>query len=133
MKKTKKNKNPIKNSSEMIELNKTMPRAQEEQFLFQFSTTHHNAVLLIVLCATFIVQGVLRYLETMDKMNFVRPWFIIVILSLIFLITSVVTVIFSNVLSPLKTKRELSVLSFVLFVLGFMLFFTSLAFLLFII
>ena len=118
---------------DMIELNQTKPRAEEEQYLFQFSTNHHNAVLLIVLCATFIVQGVLRYLETMDKLDFIKPWFMIVILSLLFLITSVSLVILSGVLAPLKFKRETSLLSLIFFTIGSLLFFSSLVFLLFII
>ena len=118
---------------DMIELNQAKPRAEEEQYLFQFSTNHHNAVLLIVLCATFIVQGVLRYLETMDKLDFIKPWFMIVILSLLFLITSVSLVILSGVLAPLKFKRETSLLSFIFFSIGSLLFFSSLVFLLFII
>ena len=118
---------------EMIELNQIKTRDKEEEYLLQFSTTHHNAVLLIVLCATFIVQGVLRYLETMNKLNYVRPWFIAVILALIFLITSVATIILSSVLAPLKIKRKMGLVSFGLFVIGFILFFGSLVFLIFII
>ncbi|MFW5852621.1 MAG: hypothetical protein ACOCUR_01190 [Nanoarchaeota archaeon] len=131
--KASKQKSSLPRKNEMIELNKTLPRAKEEEYLVQFSTTHHNAVLLIVLCATFIVQGVLRYLETMNRLNYVKPWFVMVLLALMFLITSVATIILSSVLAPLKFKRGMGLLSFFFFVGGFILFFASLIFLLFII
>ncbi len=118
--------------NEMIELSQGKSRKEEEQFLTQFSGNQLNAVLLIVLSATFIVQGVLRYLEAIDKLGAAKVWFFIVIMSFFFLISSVVTIILSNVLAPLRSKRHMSVISFVSFLVGVLFFFSSLIYLLFI-
>ena len=117
---------------QMIELAQGKSRKEEEQYLTQFSGNQLNAVLLIVLSATFIVQGVLRYLEAIDRLDAAKVWFFIVIMCFIFLIASVVTIILSNVLAPLKLKRHLSIISFASFLIGVLFFFASLLYLLFI-
>ena len=119
--------------NEMIELSQGRPRREQEQYILQFSGTQLNAVLLIILAATFIVQGMIRYLEAVNKLSQVRPWFVIVIFSFLFLIASVVSVILSSVLAPLRMKREMSILSFVSFLIGVILFFVSLVYIIFII
>jgi hypothetical protein len=119
--------------NEVIELNQGRPRKEQEEYILELSGTQLNAVLLIILAATFIVQGMIRYLEAVNKLGQVRPWFIVVISSFFFLISSVVSVILSNVLAPLRMKREMSVVSFVTFLIGVLLFFGSLVYMIFII
>lgn len=119
--------------NEMIELAQDRPRREQEQYIFEFSGTQLNAVLLIILSATFIVQGMIRYLEAIDKLGEVRPWFVLVISSFFFLISSVLSVILSSVLAPLRMKREMSIISFFSFLIGVLLFFAALVYIIFII
>lgn len=117
----------------LIELIKSKPRKVQEKFSLRFSSTQINVVSLIILGATFLVQGIIRYLEFFDKMEYVKPWFILIIFSIIFLVISVISVSFENVFSPLKLKRAFNIVGFLCFIVGFFIFLISLFFLLFII
>jgi len=114
----------------MIELIKGKPRNEEEKFFVTFSETQLNAILLVVLAATFLVQGILRYLEISDNSYLIRPWLIITLFSLVFLVSSVVLIALGGVTSPLRLKRLFNLVSFLAFMLGFFLFLGSLVFLL---
>ena len=116
-----------------IEIVKGKPRKEEEKFDVQFSEKQSNAILLIILAATFLVQGVVRYLEFLDKLSFVKPWLVLIILSLIFLTLSIVSINVGGIIAPLRMKRKMNLISFGSFVIGFLLFFGSLIFLLYII
>ena len=115
----------------VIEFVKKKTRESEERFFIKFSDTQMNAVLLIILSATFLVQGIVRYLEITDQVPLLRPWFILVLTALIFLVLSVVTLAVGGILSPLKVKRRTNMLSFLAFLIGFLLFLASLFFLLY--
>jgi hypothetical protein len=121
MEKTKKEK--------FTELTKGKPRKREEKFFARFSGVQLTAILLIILAATFMVQGVERYLEAVGKLEFLNPWLILIILSMILLTSSVGSITLGGVVSPLKLKRNLNLVSFITFTLGFVLFLASLFFL----
>ena len=116
-----------------IELMKGKPRTEEEKFYARFSETQLNAVLLIILAATFMVQGMVKYLEVVGKFEFMKSWFTLILLALIFLVSSVVSISLGGIVSPLKYKREINLFSFSTFILGFIIFLISLAFLILII
>lgn len=122
-----------KKEKKVIELVKGKPRPEEERFFAKFSETQLTAVLLLILAATFLVQGIIRYFEHLDKMDYLRPWFILVLLSLVFLVSSVVSITLGGIVSPLKIKRALNLTSFSTFITGFILFLVSVIFLLVII
>ena len=128
MKKAKKNHSKIP-----IELTKVKPRQEEEKFFVRFSKTQVNAVLMMILAATFLVQGIVRYLDIIGKIEFLKPWFILVLLAMFSLVTSVVIINLEGIVYSLKNKRKLNLISFNLFILGFVLFLLSLLFLMFII
>ena len=90
-----------------------------------------GAVLLLILGATFLAQGVLRYFQLIDDEFLLKPWFIVTLLSILFLVLSVIAVIFVRVFKPLWFKRRLNLLSFVLFMSGALLFVLSLLLLIF--
>ncbi|NCO11144.1 hypothetical protein CO038_00215 [Candidatus Pacearchaeota archaeon CG_4_9_14_0_2_um_filter_39_13] len=125
-----KNHNHKRREEKMIELIKGKPRNEEEKFFVTFSETQLNAILLVVLAATFLVQGILRYLEISDNSYLIRPWLIITLFSLVFLVSSVVLIALGGVTSPLRLKRLFNLVSFLAFMLGFFLFLGSLVFLL---
>jgi hypothetical protein len=116
-----------------IELTKVKPRQEEEKFFIRFSKTQVNAVLMIILAATFLVQGIVRYLDIVGKIEFLKPWFILVLLAMISLVISVVIINLEGIVYSLKNKRKLNLISFNAFILGFVLFLLSLLFLMLII
>lgn len=115
-----------KKEQKIIEIVKSKPRQEEEKFFEKFSTTQINAILVFILAGTFLVQGVMRYLDYIGKVAFIKPWLFLVILSLFFLVTSVLTISLDNVLAPLKMKRKIKLIGFVTFLLGVGLFLTCL-------
>ena len=119
-------------NDKVIELSKLKPRAEEEKFFAKFSSTQLNAILLLILSATFMIQGITTYLEAIQHAEFIRVWFIIIILSLIFLVASVVSITLVGIVAPLKLKRRLEQISFGNFIMGFIFFMASLFLLLFI-
>ena len=121
-KKKRKNKQPI-------ELAQTKTKKEEEKFFIDFSERQISAVLLLVLIATFLVQGVIKYLEFSNKTQFIEPWFNLIIYSLIFLLLSVFIITVSGVISILKFKRLINITSFLAFLIGFIMFLYSLIFL----
>lgn len=129
----KKKKKAKRGPEKVIELTQGKPRQEEEKFLIQFSGTQLNAVLLIILSATFLVQGILTFLEATGKLEFIKPWFVMILVAILFLIMSVVSITLGGVLAPLRMKREVSLVSFISFMLGFVMFFASIIFLFFII
>jgi hypothetical protein len=112
-----------------IELTKVKPRQEEERFFVRFSKTQVNAVLMMILAATFLVQGIVRYLDIVGKIEFLKPWFILVLLAMVSLVTSVVIINLEGIVYSLKNKRKLNLISFNAFILGFVLFLISLLFL----
>ncbi len=116
-----------------IELMKGKPRKEEERFSVRFTGTQLNAVLLIILASTFLVQGIVRYLEIVNKVEYLRIWFFMILLAMFFLSSSVISITMGNIVSILKMKRKMNLISFGTFILGFFLFLLSLIFLLFII
>jgi len=116
--------------STIIELIKGKPRLEEEKFFVTFSETQMTAILLVVLSATFLVQGILRYLELSGQVDLIRPWIILTLFSLVFLVSSIVFITLGGIISPLRGKRLFNLVSFIAFMLGFFLFLGSLVFLL---
>lgn len=123
-----KGKGPV--DEKVIELTKPKTRVEEERFFTSFSGTQLNAVLLLILAATFLVQGVVRYVDLIGKVEILAPWFYLVLPALIFLTISVFSVTLGNVIVPLTAKRIINLVTFSTFVLGFFLFLGSLIFLL---
>ena len=121
------------NGKRLIELSRLRSRKVQEKFSFVFSQTQISAVSLIILAATFLVQGIIRYFEFFDKMQFIKPWFMLIVFALIFLVFSVIAISFENIFAPLRYKRTANIIGFTSFIVGFMLFLTSLIFLIFVI
>ncbi|MCG2720029.1 MAG: hypothetical protein L6266_04860, partial [Nanoarchaeota archaeon] len=65
-------------------------------------------------------------LESLGKISLIKPWLIMVLLSLFFLVTCVVVLTIGGIVSPLKYKRKLNMISFISFILGVLLFLASL-------
>lgn len=122
-----------KKDEKVIELTKGKPRPAEEKFFSRFSETQLTVVLLIILASTFLTQGVLRYFEIMGKTGLLKPWFTLILLTIIFLVISGVSISLGGVTSPLRFKRKINLISFSAFILGFVLFLAALVFLLFVI
>lgn len=116
----------------VIELVKQKDRKEEDKFFATFSETQLNAILLLILSSTFMIQGITAYLQSVHHPELIKSWFIIVTLSLIFLVASVVSITVEGIVSPLKLKRKLSQISFGNFIMGFLFFMGSLFYLLFI-
>ena len=122
---------PIKKQEgKIIEIGKDKPRAKEETFFIKFSDTQLNATLLLILSATFLMQGTVKYFESADQAYYIRPWFTLVILALTFLVSSIMFISFGGVMAHLKTKRYFNLISFCLFTVGFFVFLSSLILLL---
>jgi len=114
----------------VTELSRGRPRKEEERFFLQFSETQMTAVMLFVLADTFFVQGVVRYLELTKGIMFIKTWLILIVLSLFFFVSSVVSITVGGVVCPLNIKRKINLISFGTFLAGVILFLTSLFFLL---
>jgi len=112
-----------------LELVKGKSRKEEEKFYETFSKTQLNAVLLIILAATFLVQGVTRYLELINLIEVIKPWLLITISSIATLILSIILLALSGVTARLRIKRAMNLLSFIFFILGIIIFLISLFFL----
>jgi len=117
----------------VVELIKGRPRHEEEKFYVKFSATQLNAILLIILGITFLFQGIIRYFQAIDQIQFIRPWFIITLFALIMLIFSVLSITIGGIIFPLGLKRKTNIISFLSYFLGFVLFLASLIYLLFVI
>jgi len=122
-----------KKEDKLIEIAKGKPRKEEEKFFLGFSERQLTAVLLIILAATFLVQGTIRYLEAVGKIEILSKWITIILSAIILLTLSIVSITLSGVLAPLRTKRILNILSFITFILGFIIFLAALVYLLVII
>lgn len=113
----------------VLEISKAKPRPEEEKFYLHFSETQLNTVLLIILASTFLVQGVVKYLELVHFNSYIKPWFIMSIIAQALLVFSVFVLSLSGIISTLKTKRFVNVISFIFFALGFVTFLSSLLYL----
>jgi len=122
-----------KKEDKLIEIAKGKPRKEEEKFFLGFSERQLTAVLLIILAATFLVQGTIRYLEAVGKIEILSKWITIILSAIILLTLSIVSITLSGVLAPLRTKRIFNILSFITFILGFIIFLAALVYLLVII
>ncbi|MAH42712.1 hypothetical protein CL614_03230 [archaeon] len=129
----KRKKPPVKKTKNVTVLAKGKTREEEERFYDRFSARQLNAVLLLILATTFLVQGIMNYLEMFGMQEFVKPWLTWILFSLLLLISSVVTITLGGILFPLKVKREVNIISFISFIFGFIFFIVALFFLLFII
>jgi len=114
----------------IVEITKGKSRKEEERYFIQFSGTHMNAILLLILSSTFLVQGMLRYLELTNKVEFIAPWFALTLSALIFFVLSVVLITVNMSLSWLKGKRVINLITFIVFIIGVIIFLVSLVFLL---
>ena len=110
------------NNHKITELTKGKTRKEEKAFFEKFSGRQLNAVLLIILSSTFLVQGVMRYMELIDRISIMSGWFDLILISLIFLTLSVVSISVGGIVSSLKVKRLFNITNFVTFVIGFLLF-----------
>ncbi len=117
----------------IITIAKTKPRTKEEKFSLNFSNTQLNSILLIILSATFLMQGIVRYFDLIHKVENIKTWFSLALITLIFLVCSIILISLGSILNPLKAKRFFNFLSYMAFVVGFCLFLTSLIYLLVII
>ena len=115
-----------KKEEKVIELAKGKPRKEEEKFFVNFSERQLTAVLLIVLAATFLVQGTIRYLDAINKLYMLENWFPLVLSSVVFLAISVLGITVGGITAPLKMKRVINEISFFSYVLGFFIFLASL-------
>ncbi|MDP3918994.1 MAG: hypothetical protein Q8Q35_03785 [Nanoarchaeota archaeon] len=115
-----------KGKRKLLELIKGKPKKEEQKFFIGFSTRQINAVLLMVLIATFLIQGVVRYLEYVGKTNVIQPWFNTILVAILLLLSSVVLITISGVISPVRITRIFNILSFLFFLAGFMVFLYSL-------
>ena len=129
----KKKKTFVRKPKKVMELSNDKTREEEERFYDRFSARQLNAVLLLILATTFLVQGIMNYLEMFGMTQFVKPWLTWILFSLLLLISSVVTITLGGILFPLKAKREINIVSFITFIFGFIFFIVALFFLLFII
>jgi len=126
-----KRKNHKTKDNSVIELIKGRPRKEEERFFNRFSGTQLNAILLIILSATFLFQGIIQYTNLLGVKTYIlRPWFILMLTAIILLATSVGSITIAGVISPLKRKRLMNVISFIFFIIGFVLFVSALIYLL---
>ncbi|MFH0836913.1 MAG: hypothetical protein V1870_02185 [Candidatus Aenigmatarchaeota archaeon] len=50
-----------KSKKKMTNLTKPLPKPEAEKFFVQFSGTQLNAILLVILASTFLIQGVITY------------------------------------------------------------------------
>lgn len=119
-----------KGKENILEVSKGKTRDEEEKFFHQFSEVQLNSVLLVILSATFLVQGILRYLEIIGKVGILRGWIFVVIFSIIVLVMSTITTTLGGIFSPLRLKRTLNMITFTLFIIGVSIFLISLFYLL---
>ena len=113
-----------KKKPKAMELSQGKPRQEETSFYEKFSGRQLNAVLLLILASTFLVQGVMNYLNVVDLTEFLKPWLTMIFLSLILLVVSVVSIVIAGVMYSLKLKRTISMISFITFIMGFIFFLT---------
>ncbi|MBD3360703.1 hypothetical protein GF366_02785 [Candidatus Peregrinibacteria bacterium] len=122
-----------KRERKVFEFWKGKTRTEEEKFSEHFSEVQLNSILLLILGATFLVQGIISYLKLIGEAEYIRPWFTVILVALMMLVFSVILVTLGWVLSPLKLKRSVNLLSFLLFVIGSIVFLASLIYLLIVI
>lgn len=119
-------------SKTFMEIVERKPRQAEEKFFFVFSKTQLTAVSILLLASTFLVQGIIQFLQYLDKSQYIKPWFMIIVTSIVFLTTSTVLITLDSVIKPIKIKTKVNVLAFVTYLIGFVVFLASVIFLIFI-
>lgn len=122
-----------KSNKKVIELVKGKTRKEEEKLFLKFSETQLTGILLLILAATFLTQGIISYLELINKAEAIKTWFIIILTTLVFLISSIILTNLGSVIAPLKFKRVINVGSFTMFILGAFSFLIALFYVLFLI
>ena len=122
-----------KGNKKVIELVKGKTRKEEEKLFLKFSETQLTGILLLILAATFLTQGMISYLQLINKAEAIKTWFIIILTTLVFLISSIILTNLGSVIAPLKFKRIINVGSFATFVLGAFSFLIALFYVLFLI
>jgi hypothetical protein len=114
-----------------MEIVERKPRQEEEKFFFVFSKTQLSAVTVMLLASTFLVQGIMQFLEYIGKIEFIKPWFAVIVSSILFLTLSVVLITLDGVIKPIKIKTKINVAAFVTYLVGFLIFLASVVLLLF--
>ncbi len=129
----KKTKSNIGSIESAIELTKGKPRKEEEKFFVKFSNTQLNVILIIIFIIPFLFDGVVGYFDIHERVGFIKPWFILNIFALGFLVLSVTSITLGTIIFPLRIKREVNLISFGTFLGGLALFLLSLLVLLIIV
>jgi magnesium-transporting ATPase (P-type) len=119
--------------NKILEITQTKNRNEEDNYISNFAKSHQNSVLIIILSATFLLQGVMKFMEYIGKIDNMKIWFILIISALIPLTLSVVTLTLDQAFTPLGMKRKLGLTSLVMFLAGFGIFLIALIYLFFII
>lgn len=110
----------------LIEISKAKPKKEEQKFSIAFSETQMTAITLIILASTFLAQGIIKYLEYVNKMYVTTLWFKLILIAIMFLIISVLTITLDMIISPIKFKRIIKFVAFSTFIIGFITFLISL-------
>jgi|GEM_PF-1893046 len=103
---------------------------EERTFFVNFSKTQLNTVLVLILAATFLVQGVGSFFEGDSSLELFDQWFGMVSMALLFLVLSVVSISVNTIVSTTRFKRKINLISCITFFAGFFFFVGSLMFLL---
>ena len=114
-----------KRKNKVLEITKGKSKKEQEKFFVEFSERQLNAILLVVLISTFLIQGAIKYLEFLGKEIIIKQWFSLILIAILFLLSSVITISLSGIMSQLKIKRYINMISFVTFLTGFSIFIYS--------
>ena len=115
-------------TKELLEVGVAKTKPEEEKFYERFSIIQTNAVLLLVLSATFLTTGMINYAQVLDNLqflNFLEKWLVFVVLSIALLILSVIAIVLAGVLNVLKYKRLANTFGFWVFLVGAIFFFST--------
>jgi len=118
-------------NKQVLEVSTGKPRQEEEKFYEHFSTVQMNAVLLLILSATFLTTGLTKYAEIIGEIDIVNRWLILIIFSIILFVVSIISITLGGVLVSLKDKRIANTAGFSSFLFGASVFFVSLVILMF--
>jgi len=115
-------------AKELLEVGVAKTKPEEEKFYERFSIVQTNAVLLLVLSATFLTTGMISYAQVLNNLqflNFLEKWLVFVVLSIALLILSVIAIVLAGVLNVLKYKRLANTFGFWVFLVGAIFFFST--------
>jgi len=115
-------------AKELLEVGVAKTKPEEEKFYERFSIVQTNAVLLLVLSATFLTTGMISYAQVLNNLqflNFLEKWLVFVVLSIALLILFVIAIVLAGVLNVLKYKRLANTFGFWVFLVGAIFFFST--------